>query len=172
MVASDTPAAGPRRYLVVANQTLAGPNLGQALVELAQAGPAAFHFVVPTTPPPGAWTTWSDERATQEARDRLELMLRFARHLSDAVSGSLGDIDPALAAQEAVRQYGPFDAVIVATHPPGVSRWLKIDVLSRVRSATGLPVSHVVADAARTDADARAALRRFAAEHGITMGDI
>ena len=170
MAAADADAAAPRRYLVVANQTLGGPNLGQTLYDLARAGPAAFHIVVPCTPPPSTWT-WSEGQAAAQAQERLDLTMRFARCLSASVTGSLGDIDPALAAREAVEQDGPFDEVIVATHPPRLSRWLKLDVLSRVRATTGLPVTHVVADAARTHADALAAFRRFAAARGVPMDD-
>ena len=172
MVASQSSGAAPRRYLVVANQTLGGPNLGQKLYELAQAGPVAFHIMVPCTPPPGSWARWTEEQAAQQARERLDLTMQFAKHISESVTGSLGDIDPALAAQDAVHQHGPFDEVIVATHPPGLSRWLKLDVLSRVRGATGLPVTHVVGDAPRTRDEAIEAFRRFAAERGITMDDV
>jgi len=171
MVASQSSGAAPRRYLVVANQTLGGPNLGQKLYDLAQAGPAIFHIVVPCTPPPGSWTGWSEVQAAQQARERLDLMMRFVGHIGESVTGSLGDIDPGLAAQDAARQYGPFDEVIVATHPPGLSRWLKLDVLSRVRGATGLPVTHVIGDTPRTREDAIAAFRRFAAERGITIDE-
>jgi hypothetical protein len=35
--------------------------------------------------------------------------------------------------------------VIVCTLPPGVSRWLRADLVSRVERASDLPVSHVFA---------------------------
>ena len=160
----------PRRYLVVANQTLGGPHLGEKLDELVRAGPAAFHFVVPCSPPPGTWT-WTEGQVAQQAQERLDLTLRFARQLGATVTGSLGDVDPGLAAQEAVEQYGPFDEVLVVTHPAGLSRWLRLDVLSRVHAATGRPVTHVVGEKARTHAEAVAAFRRFAADRGIALDD-
>ena len=40
-----------RSYLVVGNQTLAGPALAKVIAErMAQGGPARFHVIVPATP--------------------------------------------------------------------------------------------------------------------------
>ena len=40
-----------RRYLIVANQTLAAEPLVSRMRELARAAPSSFHVVVPATPP-------------------------------------------------------------------------------------------------------------------------
>jgi hypothetical protein len=44
---------------------------------------------------------------------------------------------------------GAFDEVIVSTLPLGLSKWLRIDVPTRLQKATKLPVHHVVANVAR-----------------------
>lgn len=168
MVTSHASGAPLRRYLVVSNQTLGGPHLGRELKDVVRSGPATFHFVVPCTPPRGT-LVWTEGQAIHQAQERLDLTMRFAEHLCPSVTGSLGDIDPALAAAEANEQFGPFDEVIVVTHPPGVSRWLKLDVLSRIRKATHLPVAHVVGDTPRAHDEAVRAFRRFAAEQGIIL---
>jgi GABA permease len=67
--------------------------------------------------------------------------------LSDAagsqVTGSLGDSEPLMAIQDAVN-LGSYDEIIISTLPLGVSRWLKLDLVSKTR-ALGLPVTHVQA---------------------------
>ena len=170
MVTSHASGAALRHYLVVADQTLGGPHLGQKLAELVQAGPVAFHFVVPCTPPYGT-LVWTEGQAIHQAQERLDLTMHFAKQLRASVTGSLGDVDPGMAALGAMEQYGPFDEVVVVTHPPGLSRWLKLDVLHRIRAATGLPVTHVIGDTPRAHEEAVRVFRRFAAEQGIELDD-
>jgi hypothetical protein len=49
-----------------------------------------------------------------------------------------------MAIQDAVN-LGNFDEIIISTLPLGVSRWLKLDLVSKAR-AMGLPVAHVLAE--------------------------
>jgi hypothetical protein len=56
-----------RRYLVVANQTLAGEPLVSRL-RLSRAGPCAFFLIVPATPPRDHLWTEGEARATAGAR--------------------------------------------------------------------------------------------------------
>jgi hypothetical protein len=53
-----------------------------------------------------------------------------------------------LAIRDALRGH-VFDGIILSTLPPGVSRWLKLDLPHRVERDFGVPVTHVVADAER-----------------------
>jgi hypothetical protein len=79
-----------------------------------------------------------------EARSVLEDALP---KLSDAaggkVTGSLGDPEPLMAIQDAIN-LGSYDEIIVSTLPRRLSRWLKLDLVSKTR-ALGLPVTHVEA---------------------------
>jgi hypothetical protein len=59
------------------------------------------------------------------------------------VTGSLGDSEPLCAIQDAVN-LGSYDEIIVSTLPRRLSRWLKLDLVSKTR-ALGLPVTHVEA---------------------------
>ena len=57
------------------------------------------------------------------------------------VEGIVGDPDPVAAVQDAINLHG-FDEVIISTLPARLSRWLKLDLPSKV-SGMGLPVTTV-----------------------------
>lgn len=130
------------RYLVVANQTLAGESLFARIRELARSGDASFHVVVPATPPSDH--AWTEGEAHALAESRLEAALRRFEELGVEVGGEVGDGSPMLAIQDALRDRGPFEAIVLSTLPPGVSRWLKLDLPHRVESVFGHRVIHVV----------------------------
>ena len=136
-----------RRYLVVANQTLASEPLVAAIRELNRAGPCAFHLVVPITPPRDH--VWTEGEARAVATERLEAAVERLSALGVEADGEVGDVSPMLAIEDAIREGGPFEAIVLSTLPPGMSRWLKLDLPHRVESAFGLRVTHVVGEAAR-----------------------
>ena len=57
------------------------------------------------------------------------------------VEALVGDADPGAAIQDAINLHG-FDEVIISTLSPRVSRWLKLDLPSKV-TGLGLPVTTV-----------------------------
>jgi hypothetical protein len=138
-----------RRFLVVANQTLAGEPLLGRVRQLARDGPCAFHVVVPATPPQDH--AWTEGEARAIARRRLDTALSRFGELGEAtlVDGEVGDASPILAIEDAIRGHGPFDAIVLSTLPPGASRWLKLDLPHRVEAAFGLPVLHVIGEPER-----------------------
>lgn len=130
-----------RRYLVVANKTLGGDHLLATLQALARQGPCSFHLLVPATPPSDH--LWTEGEAQQIARKRLEQGLARFGALGLDVDGEIGDANPILAIEDVLRT-APFDEIVLSTLPPGLSRWLKLDLPHRVETAFGLPVTHVV----------------------------
>jgi hypothetical protein len=134
----------PANVLVVAHQTAATPGLLDAVRERAQRGPASFHLVVPRQPHGMHKVVDPQDAGMEEAERVLEHALP---KLSDAagqrVSGSVGDPEPLMAIQDAVN-LGDYDEIIISTLPLGISRWLKLDLVSKARGL-GLPVTHVEA---------------------------
>ena len=135
----------PASVLVVAHQTAATAPLLDAVKERAERGPARFHLVVPRQPHGIAKIADpADEHGAKEAQrvlaDALPKLSAVAGH---EVTGSIGDAEPLMAIQDAVN-LGDYDEVIISTLPLGISRWLKLDVISKAR-ALGLPVTHVLA---------------------------
>ncbi len=57
------------------------------------------------------------------------------------VQGMIGDADPSAAIQDAINLRG-FDEVIISTLSPKLSRWLHLDLPSKI-SGLGLPVRTV-----------------------------
>ncbi len=136
------------RYLVVANQTLGADQLYHKVRECQAAGPCTFHIVVPATPP-NENLTWAEGEASAIARERLGRALAWFRELGAEVDGEVGDANPLLAIWDALRE-SQFDHIILSTLPAGISRWLKMDLPSRVRAAVNLPVSHIISEPERS----------------------
>jgi hypothetical protein len=79
-----------------------------------------------------------------EAQRVLDAALpKLSEAAGSQVSGDLGDSEPLMAIHDAVNM-GSYDEIIISTLPLGVSRWLKLDLVSKAR-AIGLPVTHVLA---------------------------
>jgi hypothetical protein len=144
-----------RRYLVVANQTLAAEPLVSRVRELARGTPSSFHVVVPATPPRDH--VWTEGEARATARSRLEAALARFAALGAEVEGEVGDGNPMLAIGDALRDHGPFDEIVISTLPKGLSKWLKLDLPHRVEASFGLRVTHVVEEPAAGHAPGRRA---------------
>ncbi len=132
-----------RRYLVVANQTLAGSHLVDAVRERLRTGPCRFHILVPASPV-HEHATWVEGEAHGVALERLRRGLERFRQMGAEADGEVGDHRPIDAIGDALRDGGPFDEIIISTLPPGRSRWLKLDLPHRVEAAYGVPVTHVI----------------------------
>jgi hypothetical protein len=134
-----------KRYLVVANQTLGGEHLLRVLQERADMGPCALHVLVPASADP----TEAMHDAVHDrllAHRRLEEALQRFRDLGAEVTGEVGDRRPADAIRDVLLRGERFDEIILSTLPAGVSRWLRLDVVSQVDRAVDLPVTHVIAE--------------------------
>ena len=137
-------SSAPARVLVVAARTAATPALIEAVRERAARGPAKFTLLVPN-PTHGLHTVVDPEdQGTGEA----EAIVELARPLLEEAAGTpveslIGVERPLDAIQDAVNING-FDEIILSTLPVRVSRWLKLDLPSKV-GGLGLPVTTVTA---------------------------
>jgi hypothetical protein len=134
----------PAHVLVVAHQTAATEQLLAAISERAQRGPATFHLVVPRQPHGMHKFVDPQDVDDDEASQVLEQALpKLSEAAGQPVTGSLGDPEPLMAIQDAVN-LGDYDELIISTLPRRMSRWLKLDLVSKARGL-GLPVTHVEA---------------------------
>lgn len=133
-----------RRYLVVANQTLAGEHLVKEIRARLSAGPCRFHVLVPATHP-GGHAVYTEGEAQAVAQRNLDRALETFRKLGAKADGEVGDEQPLGAIGDVLREQ-EFDEIILSTLPPGVSRWLKQDLVSRVERSFAVPVTHVIGE--------------------------
>lgn len=134
------------RYLVVANRTLASPELLSVLMERSRGPETAFHLLVPEYHG-GLGLTYTDTRARALASQTLEdAQARFATHGLSA-TGEVGEASPVEAVTTVLDRDGTgiYDAVIVSTLPHGISKWLGLDAPSQIRHRFGIEVVHVIA---------------------------
>jgi hypothetical protein len=105
-----------------------------------------FHLVVPVRHPSGPWSEGEVGAVAQAKLD--EGLAAFRRVAPGAkVTGEVGDANPVYATSAALLADPDRDwtGIIVSTLPPGVSRWLGLDAVSRIRREFDLPVTHLVA---------------------------
>jgi hypothetical protein len=129
------------RYLIVANQTLAGGHLTAKVRELHERSPSSFYIVVPATLHHDHM--WSEGEARDIARRRLESALALLRGIGVEAEGEVGDERPTYAIRDVLADR-VFDEIIVSTLPPGASRWLRHDLPHKIEVEFGLPVTHLV----------------------------
>jgi len=132
------------RVLVVAHKTAATPALIEAVRERAARGPAVFTLLVPN-PAHGLHAVVDPEDLEDsEGHAVLELAIPLLEEAAGApVEGLVGDPSPMNAIQDAINIHG-FDEVIISTLPARVSKWLRLDLPSKV-TGLGLPVTTVTA---------------------------
>ncbi len=135
-------------YLVVAHQTAASPELIGRVREIAVEDAAAeFAILVPATPV-AHQLTWVEgeaqavaQRAAENAREE------FGRAGAKVVRTATGDPSPMEAISDDLRDFPEaYEAIIVSTFAPGISRWLGLDLPRQVERRFGRPVIHVVAN--------------------------
>jgi len=130
--------------LVVAHLTASTDGLLEAVRDRARRSPATFHLVVPRQPHGMHKVVDPDDTTEDEAREVLELALpKLSEAAGSEVSGTIGDPTPLTAIEDAVN-LGDYDEIIISTLPHRISRWLKVDLVSKARGI-GLPVTHVEA---------------------------
>jgi GABA permease len=139
---------GKHRILVVANETVGGEALLDEIQDRCRNRDCAILVVTPALVSSRAshWASDVDE-AMELARQRMELSLIALGELGLKAKGEIGDSDPNVAIEDALRVF-PADEIVISTHPPERSRWLEHGVVERAREQIDLPITHVVVDLA------------------------
>ena len=156
---TGAPDVTVKRYLIVANETLAKDQVPQLVAERQAAGPSEFHILVPATRSketrqltamagdPLSGYAVTDVVGLDEAiaRDREEAAARLATFTDKLAeqgvtfTSEVGGPDPFQAILQVMLR-SSFDEIIISTLPSAVSRWLRLDLPSRVRRSYSVPV--------------------------------
>jgi hypothetical protein len=136
---------GERRILVVANETVAGGALRDAIKAAAEGARANVLVVAPALNTKLRHWTSDEDQARAAAEDRLARSCRELDRLGINARGEVGDADPLQAMEDALRTFGA-EMIIVSTHPEGRSNWLERGVVSGARERFAVPITHVVVD--------------------------
>jgi hypothetical protein len=132
------------RVLVVANKTAATPALLEAVRQRAAKGPCEFTLLVPNTTHGLHTLVDPEDQSQSEAETVIELAIPLLEQAAGApVDAMVGVPEPLAAIQDAINLHG-FDELIISTLPTRVSKWLKLDLPSKV-AGLGLPVTTVTA---------------------------
>src|ERR1700742_1120139 len=137
-----------RRILVVANQTAAGRELLEEIANRCRGNDCEVMLVSPALVGSRAEQWASDvDKGMGLARERMDRSVTALRQVGVEVRAEVGDPDPNMAIEDALRAF-PADEIVISTLPPGESRWLEHDVVDRTRREVDLPMTHVVVDLA------------------------
>jgi hypothetical protein len=142
---TEAPAPAPRQLLVIANETVAGQSLLEAVKRRAEAGEVRVAVVAPVNQPREGYVVYQDTRRAAAGR-RLEKTLRLLRDGGIHAHGLVVESSPVDALRDAIAQLQP-DEVIVSTHPASRSGWLRRNLVDQMRRVAGnVPFEHVVVD--------------------------
>ncbi|HEX3512134.1 MAG TPA: hypothetical protein VHT27_13660 [Solirubrobacteraceae bacterium] len=135
-------ATGSAKILVVAHKTAATQPLLDAVRARAARGPATFTLLVPLQAHGLHKVVDPEDQDAGEAEDVLTSALpKLSEAAGSEVHGLVGSTNPHVAIEDAVNLHG-FDEIIISTLSPRFSRWLKLDLPSKI-TGLGLPVTTV-----------------------------
>jgi hypothetical protein len=132
--------------LVIANETAASKTLLDALREKVTPGQDTVTVIAPVSEPRHGYVVYEDTRRASAGR-RLDKTLRLLRESGIGALGFVVDTGPVQAVKDALQQIEPPpDEIVVSTHPPERSGWMRRDAVEDIRrAAKGIPVQHVIA---------------------------
>jgi hypothetical protein len=135
------------KYLVVTHQTALSPALLETVRRLAAADAAAEFAVLVPEAPVGA-TTWEGETVdgAKQRGETAKALFEEAAH-ARVFRTAVGPPDPMQAIADELLAQPDYETLVISTLPPGMSRWLRMDLVHRVERKFGGRVIHVVADA-------------------------
>src|SRR4051795_5047743 len=136
--------ADATRLLVVANETVVGKPLIDAVKARAAKGAVHVHVICPQNQPRAGWVQYGEE-ARWAAENRLKATLARLGEAGIKADGAIEDPDPYTAIMDELGR-ADYDEIIISTHPETRSGWLRRDLIERVKQATRRPVEHVVVD--------------------------
>jgi hypothetical protein len=136
-----------QRLLAIVTDALEGPESIEAIAGRGQRDDVEVRLVLPAVEEtPFRHALGDVDGPVREAKERLEVSLEELRRRGFSASGAVGDADPVLAAQDALRE-GPADEVVILEHAADQARWFENGLFERARQELPSPVRMVVVKA-------------------------
>src|SRR3954469_2332415 len=133
-----------KRILVVANETVAGKPLIDAVRARAAGEDVDVHVICPQNQPRHGYVIY-ESMVRDAAENRLQMTIALLREAGIEADGEVMDPDPYAAVMDALGDED-YDEIVISTHPETRSGWLRQGLVDRVERATRRPVEHVVVD--------------------------
>ena len=134
----------PLRLLVVAGETIAAPRVLERIRELVGDREASAFVVAPALTSSGVNLAAGDiDDDIERARRRLRESEEALRELGIESQGEVGDSDPSLALEDALRRFEA-DQVVIAAREGDSARFLEADALEKTPGDLGRPVTQIV----------------------------
>ena len=154
-----------QNILVVANETVVGQELIDAVKRHSDQGPVAVHVICPQSAPRHGYVIHEGD-VRMAAENRVATAIARLAESGIEATGEVMDPDPFSAITDALHERS-YDEIIVATHPETRSGWLREDLITRVTKEVDVPVEHVVVD---LDAEADQATRTLVVANQTMTG--
>jgi hypothetical protein len=133
-----------RRLLAIVADPIQAPEAIEQIRSRAGGNGASVRLIAPAVEPTVFRHTLGDvDEATERAERVLGSSLAALRSAGVEVSGTVGDPDPVLAAEDALRE-GPADEIVIFEHDPGQARWFEDGLFERARERLDPPLSMVL----------------------------
>jgi hypothetical protein len=144
-------SAQPVHLLVLAGETLAAPAVLDRIRDVVGDRPASAWVVAPALTSSGIKHAAGEvDDAIENARRRLEESERALRDAGIEAQGEVGDSDPSMALEDALRRV-EVDQILIAARAGDGQRWLETDALNKSARELGRPVTHIVIDSPSPD---------------------
>jgi hypothetical protein len=141
----------PRRVVAIAPEALEGPEALAEILRGATGGGLEVRVVVPAVEETQLRHAFGDvDDSARAAALKLEASLMRLRRDGISARGEVGDPDPVLAAEDALREE-PADEVVIFDHVASQRRWFENGLFERAQEALDVPLRMVHV---RNDGDA------------------
>ena len=131
------------RVVILANEAIGDEGLVQEILRHTKGREAEVRIVAPALVASRLDLAAGDvDDDIEAARRRLEASIAALQRHGVKASGAVGEADPNLALEDALRLF-PADEVIIVVHPRERRTWMEEDVIDRARSELSIPITHI-----------------------------
>jgi hypothetical protein len=139
-MASIEPRAATKRLLAIVTDPIESPEAVEQIRARAGEESASVRLIAPAVEPTVFQHALGDvDDATRRAKRVIESSLSMLRLSGVEASGAVGDADPVLAAEDALRE-GPAEEIMIFEHEAAQARWFESGLFERAQECLEPPL--------------------------------